>query len=166
MPTSLGCELTAEALEALYAHAARAYPRECCGVVYGAAEERRAGTVREGQNLQDELHAEDPQEFPRDARTAYQLDVASLLEMNRSLGTEAPARIVYHSHCDVGAYFSASDQAAAQLAGEPLYPVEHVVIDVGAGGSRGAVQFGWDARARVYVEVRRYGAGGGAADRG
>ena len=155
-PPEPSCELTEDALAAIYAHAVSEYPRECCGVVYGAAGERMVGMVREGRNVQDELHAEDPQEFPRDARTAYQLDAASLFEMNRSMGTEAPARIVYHSHCEVGAYFSASDQAAAQLGGEPIYPVEHVVIDVGAGGARGAVQLGWDAGARAYVEVRRY----------
>lgn len=152
------CELTADALAAIYAHAARAYPRECCGVVYGARQTREAGEVREGHNLQDELHAEDPAAFPRDARTAYQLDAASLFAMNRSLETETPAKLVYHSHGDVGAYFSASDQAAAQLGGARLYPVEHVVIDVAAGGARGAVQFGWDEGARAYVEVWRYGA--------
>lgn len=150
------CELTAEALAEIYAHAARAYPRECCGVVYGARRAREAGAVREGRNIQDELHAEDPEAFPRDARTAYQLDAASLFAMNRSLETETPAKVVYHSHCDVGAYFSASDQAAAQLGGEPIYPVEHVVIDVAAQGARGAVQFGWDEDTRKYVEERRY----------
>jgi proteasome lid subunit RPN8/RPN11 len=147
-------ELSAEALAAIYAHAVREYPRECCGVVYQDA--AGAWEVREGRNIQDELHAEDPGAFPRDGRTAYHLDVASLFELSRSLQSDEPARLVYHSHCDVGAYFSASDQAAAGIDGQPAYPVEHLVVDVRAEGVRGAVRFGWDGSAGAYVETRRY----------
>ena len=52
--------------------------------------------------------------FPRDARTAYNLDAQDLrkLQMTACDG-DHPAKIVYHSHVDVGAYFSETDQAAA-----------------------------------------------------
>ena len=40
--------------------------------------------------------------------------------------------------------------------GEPSYPVEYVVIDVGADGVRGAAQFAWDGGARKYLEIGRY----------
>lgn len=149
--------LTEAALAAIFAHARRDYPRECCGVVYGS------DRVREARNIQDELHAEDPRAFPRDARTAYHLDVASLLAMSKSLHAERAedrARLVYHSHCDAGAYFSASDAAAAVIEGQPAYPVDHLVVAVGgtsaAAGRDAAAQFSWDARVGAYVETKRH----------
>lgn len=151
-------ELAASALAAIRAHARRAYPRECCGVVYSATGSALADRVREAHNLQDQLHAEDPRRYPRDARTAYHLDLASLLAMSKSLhdpGAREIARLVYHSHCDAGAYFSASDHAAAVLDGQPAYPVDHLVVAVSAAGAGEAAQFSWDACASRYVEVRR-----------
>lgn len=155
-------ELAPAALAAIRAHARRAYPRECCGVVYAASGAAPgaalADRVREAHNLQDQLHAEDPRRYPRDARTAYHLDVASLLAMSKSLhdpDAREVARVVYHSHCDAGAYFSASDHAAAVLDGQPAYPVDHLVVAVSATGAGEAAQFSWDAGAARYVEVRR-----------
>ena len=107
-------------------------------------------------NIQNELHAEDPATHPRDARTAYNLGAGDLFKLDKSLRGDEPAKIIYHSHVDVGAYFSDTDQAAAQMDGEPTYPVEYVVIDVRSDGVRGAAQFAWDAAARRYVEVGRY----------
>ena len=60
-------------------------------------------------------------------------------------------KIIYHSHIDVGAYFSPTDQAAAQMDGEPSYPVEYVVIDVQKDGPRGAAQFCWSDADKKYV---------------
>ena len=72
---------------------------------------------------------------------------------------DEPAKLVYHSHVDIdgdGCYFSATDQMAAQMDGEPSYPVEYVVVDVRADGARGAAQFAWDDASRSYVEIGRY----------
>ena len=151
--------LTAEALGALYAHARRDYPFECCGIVYGAKDGGEASRAVACANIQNELHAEDPERHPRDARTAYNLAAGDLLKLGKSLRGAEPARIIYHSHVDIdgdGCYFSATDQAAAQMDGEPSYPVEYVVIDIRADGARGAAQFAWDAAAGKYLEVGRY----------
>jgi proteasome lid subunit RPN8/RPN11 len=152
--------LTEEALAALYAHARRDYPNECCGMVFGPKDSPAADRAVACANIQNELHAEDPIKHTRDARTAYNLGAADLFKLAKSLRSGAPAKIVYHSHVDVGAYFSDTDQAAAQMDGEPSYPVEYVVVDVRAGGSAvgigGAVQFAWDAAQRRYVEIGRY----------
>jgi adenylyltransferase/sulfurtransferase len=148
--------LTPAALAALYEHAARDYPRECCGIVFGPKDQPLADEARACRNIQDDLHAEDPVTHTRDARTAYNLGAADLFALQKSLRGERPAKIVYHSHVNVGAYFSDTDQAAAQFEGEPAYPVEYVVIDAQKDGARGAAQFAWDASARSYVEVARY----------
>jgi proteasome lid subunit RPN8/RPN11 len=148
--------LTAEALQAMYAHARQEYPKECCGIVFGATGSEAADEARPCRNNQDDLHAADPATYPRDARTAYNLEPRDLFALQKSLRGERPAKIIYHSHIDVGAYFSPTDQAAAQFEGEPAYPVEYVVIDVKADGTHGAAQFAWDETQKQYVEVDRY----------
>ncbi len=145
-----------EALAAMYAHARRDYPNECCGIVFGPRDAPVADRAQACANVQNQLHESDPEMHKRDARTAYQLEARDLLNMQKSLRTEAPAKIIYHSHVEVGAYFSETDQAAAQMEGEPTYPVEYVVIDVRAGGIGGAAQFAWDAATRRYIEIGRY----------
>jgi adenylyltransferase/sulfurtransferase len=149
-------KLTAEALAEMYAHARREYPRECCGLVYGARDATTAGRAVACLNIQDQLHAEDPARHPRTAETAYNLDAPDLFKLQKSLRGPEPVKIVYHSHVNVGAYFSDTDQAVAQMDGEPTFPVEYVVIDVRAEGVRGAAQFAWDASQKRYVEVARY----------
>jgi adenylyltransferase/sulfurtransferase len=149
--------LTPEALELLYAHARRDYPRECCGVVYGPRDRPIADRAVAGTNIQDRLHAEDPATFTRTSETAYNLDAPDLFALEKSLRGDQPAKIVYHSHVNAGAYFSDTDQAAATFAGEPAYPVEYVVIDVRADGTFGAKQFSWSEADRKYVEIGEYG---------
>ncbi len=148
--------LTAEALEAMYAHARREYPNECCGIVFGAKGSEVADQVKCCANVQNELHEADPVANPRDARTAYNLSAADIFGLQKSLRGDRPAKIVFHSHVEVGAYFSDTDQAAATFGDEPAYPVEYVVVDVRKDGTRGCVQFAWDEDRKRYVEVRRY----------
>ena len=151
--------LSSEALAEIYAHARRDYPFECCGIVFGPKDERIANRALPCANIQNELHAEDPARHVRDARTAYNLGATDLLKLGKSLRGTEPAKIIYHSHVDIvgdGAYFSDTDQTAAQMDGEPSYPVEYLVVDVRADGIGSAAQFAWDAVARKYLEVGRY----------
>ena len=145
-----------EALAEMYAHARRDYPNECCGIVFGPKGAPAADRALACVNTQNDLHAMDPAANPRDARTAYNLGAGDLFKLGKSLRGDAPAKIIYHSHVDVGAYFSDTDQAAAVMDGEPSYPVEYVVIDVKKDGVGGAAQFAWDAVQKRYVEVGRY----------
>jgi proteasome lid subunit RPN8/RPN11 len=158
--------LSPEALAEIYAHARREHPNESCGIVYGRKAQPVAARAVACVNIQNELHAEDPVKYTRDARTAYNLGPGDLFTLAKSLRSAEPAKIVYHSHVDVnradGAYFSDTDQAGAQMDGEPTYPIEYVVVDIRRDGVRGAAQFAWDASARRYVEIGRYaGPGGG-----
>ena len=45
-----------------------------------------------------------------------------------------PVKVIYHSHCDCGAYFSREDQAGASPDGVPSYPVTYLVTSVREGG--------------------------------
>jgi proteasome lid subunit RPN8/RPN11 len=147
------------ALDVIYAHARREYPDECCGVVYGPRRQRTANHAVCCKNIQNRLHAIDPARNLRTARSAYTLETRAVVELQASLRGETPAKIVYHSHVDVGAYFSVADQEGALFDGEPAYPVEYLVVDVTAGRPCTARQYAWDPEQRAYVEVLAYTAG-------
>jgi len=156
VPVSPHPVLSAEVLESIYAHARRDYPKECCGIVFGPKGAAIADRATACENIQDRLHAEDPTRFTRDAHTAYNFEARDIFALQKSLRGDSPAKVVYHSHVNVGAYFSDTDQAAAQFDGEPAYPVEYVVVDVQADGARGAKQFAWDEARKLYVEIGSY----------
>lgn len=144
------------ALHAIYEHARRDYPNECCGIVYGPRDAPVADRATPCENIQNRLHAQDPARFTRDARTAYNFEARDVFALQKSLRGDAPAKIVYHSHVNVGAYFSDEDQAAAATEGEPSHPVEYLVVDITASGPRGAKQFTWSDEMKKYIEIGDY----------
>lgn len=149
MSGSAPVDIPRAVLDAIYAHARRGYPEEVCGFIVGGDEARPC------ENRQNALHAEDPVGFPRDARTAYNLGAKDLFFLDRSQKSARPVGVIYHSHVDVGAYFSAEDARAAVVDGELLYPVDYLVVDVRADGVREARLFRFSGGA--FVEVARYG---------
>ena len=133
------------------AHARETFPSECCGFV--VARSGREEVVRV-TNMQDRLHAADPQTYPRTAATAYymgneQLPVIRALERG-DLSIEA----VYHSHPQHDAYFSEEDHRVAAPDGIPVYPqAVQIVISVYDGTVKVAKAFRWDEGAKRYGEV-------------
>jgi proteasome lid subunit RPN8/RPN11 len=137
-------------LEIIFAHAKAGYPEEVCGFILDGGEVRRC------ENQQNKMHARDPESYPRDAKTAYFLGFKDLRFLEDSFKAARPVRVIYHSHVDVGAYFSAEDERAAAPDGELLWPVEYLVVDAGPDGARGAKLFRFsDGK---FVEVAAYGA--------
>jgi proteasome lid subunit RPN8/RPN11 len=113
-----------EAAAEVRAHAEACYPEECCGLIFDSG-------PRRCRNVQGELHADDPEAFPRTARRAFRLADADQLALARSFDGPTPARVLYHSHIDADAYLSAVDVAGATIAGQPLYPeLLHLVVSV------------------------------------
>ncbi len=153
--------LAFQVLAEIYAHAQAAYPEECCGFLIGAREAAVADEVRRCVNEQNRYHALDPERFPRTARTAYYLGGKDLRFLAQSLDTARPVKIIYHSHIDVGSYFSAEDVRAAlgrepDATAEPLYPVDYIVIDVQADHVGGAKMFRWDTLQKAFVQIATY----------
>jgi proteasome lid subunit RPN8/RPN11 len=143
--------LTAEELAQIRAQAEAEYPAECCGVLL-----RKSGTVDRAllpcRNIQDELHAKDPIRHPRDARTAYFIDPKDLLTIGRREAQGYSVAVIYHSHIDVGAYFSPTDKQNALVNGEPAYPgAVYVVLSVVAGEMVDVRSFVWDPANRDFV---------------
>ena len=124
---------------AIYAHAHAAFPLECCGYLLGP----RDGAV------DTQVACKNAQEVG--AETGFAIDGAELLAFARSLDTDRPARVVYHSHTNGRAYFSATDR---EVAAATRYPVQHLVIGVTAAGVTEAAQFAWDGE--EIVEVGRW----------
>ena len=137
--------------EQIQAHALAEYPAESCGVIVTRGEERRLLACR---NAQNDLHARDPERYPRDARTAYYIDPADLLRIGRLEGEGFSVAVIYHSHVDAGAYFSETDRRNAMLGDEPCYPgATYVVTSVMQGRVNAMAAFRWDPARREFAGV-------------
>ena len=128
------------------------YPEETCGFLFGTD---NALEVVPMENVQNKLHVDSPDQFPRDARTAYYFDP---LEMQKVLEakekTGIPFRAIYHSHPDHDAYFSPTDSEVATVFGEPNYlGVVYLVYSVHAGKSGDVKAFDWSNAKSRYVEI-------------
>jgi len=138
----------------IVAQAEREFPYECCGFIIGDATIEEVRPVR---NIQDQKHAEDPADFTRDARTAFLMDPKDHLAVLKEIDRRRLAlKVVYHSHPDHDAYFSATDRAQACSfdPSEPDYPeTRYIVMSVRGGKFVRAAAFVWDAARREFVET-------------
>ena len=130
-------EITDPIVEAIIAHAERDYPNEACGVVLGTAQ--KLVRVTPLANEQDKYHQHDPKAFPRTAKHAFRMNELERMRVLDAASEEGlDERIIYHSHCDVGAYFSPEDRAMAVQDGIELSPgVVHLVVSVRDGAKAG-----------------------------
>jgi proteasome lid subunit RPN8/RPN11 len=150
-----------DVVAAIYAHAIAAFPDECCGYLIGRAPGAVDGAVA-CRNAQGD--GEHPIAAERGADTGFVIAGAELFRFARSFDGDRPARVVYHSHPNGRAYFSAVDR---RMAAGPAYPVQHIVVGVvrSDGASSPEVtevaQFAWSEAARDHVEVARWRVDGG-----
>jgi [CysO sulfur-carrier protein]-S-L-cysteine hydrolase len=142
----------ASTLDAIDRHAAESYPNECCGAVLADDD---GEIVRPITNIQDRLHAENPEKHPRDARTAYFMDPKELYAVLREAEEQRrPLRVLYHSHPDHDAYFSAEDKERALAWDEPAYPgAFYLIVSVVGGCVRDHLVVAWDAERRDFTPV-------------
>ncbi len=141
-------------MDAIVAQAEREFPFECCGFIIGdnAVEE-----VRPIANIQNAMHTKDPAAFPRDARTAFLMDPKQhLAVMNEIDDRKLALRVVYHSHPDHDAYFSATDRAQACSFDptEPDYPdTAYIVLSIRSAKFASAAAFAWDPATKEFAET-------------
>lgn len=117
--------------------------REVCGFVVRRGTELEVVPV---PNAADRYHEADPQRFPRSSRDSYLMDPKAQLRLQRELeawGGEIAA--IWHSHVEVGAYFSDKDKADAVVEGIQAVPgAEYLVIGVRGGRVTEAKRYRWD----------------------
>jgi len=145
------------------ARAAFGRDEESCGFLVGpSADAEGAGesallvdTIVPMENRANKLHRLDPETYPRTGRMYFDIDP---LKFERAVREGAangrPVKVLYHSHLDVGAYFSDTDAQAATAGGsEPTYDLAYLVTSVRAGRVDERKLFVWDAATKRFVEA-------------
>jgi [CysO sulfur-carrier protein]-S-L-cysteine hydrolase len=128
-------EISRDVLAELHAHALTAYPSESCGFVSGPADDPALldASVRQ-ENEADKYHALDPVTFPRTSRMYFKINemrAARAFEQGELAGR--PIKVIYHSHCDAGAYFSREDAATFAVDNTLMWPCAFIVVSVQQG---------------------------------
>ena len=143
------------ALAAIYEHARAAFPAECCGFLVGPRDAEGVTRARPCRNAQEE-GGHHPTAAARGAETAYVIAGEDLLALVRSLDGPEPAKVIYHSHPNGRAYFSATDQAVATdpWGDGPMYPCRQMVVGLDAERVVEAALFEW--RDGGFHEVDRW----------
>lgn len=144
-----------ELMDAVFREARAAFPAECVGWLTGA-DPARADTLRACRNAQAE--GEHPTQPGRGVETAYVIAGDELLEFARAFDGPAPPRVLYHSHPNGRAYFSATDREVARSpwGDGPAYPVQQLVVGIDERRVVEAALFAWSDDAADFVEIARY----------
>ena len=145
-----------EYLNQIRRHAEEDYPNECCGILVGPKNEKDKVTgIHRCKNVQDEYNVQDPASFPRTAKTAYFIDSAGLVRIQREAREKnCEIRVIYHSHVDTGAYFSEEDQRIALVEGKPAYPdVSYLVVSVKEKKAEEVSLFSWDGKGKTFLKI-------------
>jgi proteasome lid subunit RPN8/RPN11 len=119
-------------LERLRAHATRAYPEECCGILVGQRTAEAADATSAVVVSRDIRCANTAQELDR--RRRFEIDPRALIDTIREL-RDGEEQIVgfYHSHPDADAELSSTDLTFVSLWPETVW----LVLSVGQDGPRG-----------------------------
>jgi proteasome lid subunit RPN8/RPN11 len=151
--------VTRAVIDEVAEHARKSYAtdEEACGYLAGPA--GSAGLCDQAvplANLANRYHAMDPESYPRTGRTYFLIDPMKFQKAIAAGTTSGrPVRVLYHSHLDVGAYFSETDAAAATMGGDkPSYEeLRYLVTSVRQGVVDDHKLFAWDAVTKGFVEV-------------
>lgn len=123
------------------------YPNETCGLIVGKSWDD--AQLVEMDNVYDRYHERDPQRFPRTSRNAYMMHP---LKQMQAVEEGGGLLAIWHSHCDVGAYFSDEDVAVALGGGEePMWPgTAYLVVSCREAGVDAAKVFVWNASEKTF----------------
>lgn len=153
-----GITIAREIAERVDAEARAAFDRdeESCGLLLGpSAEPLLVDAIVPMENRANKLHKLDPSSYPRTGRMYFDIDP---LKFERTVregeGSGRPVKVLYHSHLDVGAYFSETDAQAATMGGDaPSYDLAYLVTSVRAGVVDDRKLFVWDPARKSFIEA-------------
>lgn len=119
-------------MDEIEAHALEEYPSECCGFVFGPSEDPgRLDAIQRETNEADKYHALDPETFPRTSTTYFKINELRAARTFDQGGNDGkPVKVIYHSHCDAGAYFSEEDAATFANDRQLMWPCAFIVVSV------------------------------------
>ncbi|HEY8091417.1 MAG TPA: Mov34/MPN/PAD-1 family protein [Polyangiaceae bacterium] len=149
--------VAARVLEDVAEEARRAYARdeESCGFLVGpAADGRRLDGIVPMINRANALHRLDPEQYPRTGRTYFDIDSLKFEgAIRRGEAEGRPVKVLYHSHLDVGAYFSPTDAEVAKMGqSEPPWDLAYLVTSVRSGQVDDRKLFVWEPSTGTFVE--------------
>jgi [CysO sulfur-carrier protein]-S-L-cysteine hydrolase len=152
-----GLRIARAVVDALDEEARAAYARdeESCGLLTGpAGEPLLLDGILPMENRANQLHRLDPEAYPRTGRMYFDIDPLKFdRAITRLSAAGTPVKVLYHSHLDVGAYFSETDAQAATMGGEgPAYDLAYIVTSIRDGVVDDRKLFIWDAEGRSFVE--------------
>ncbi|MBV9947268.1 MAG: Mov34/MPN/PAD-1 family protein [Myxococcales bacterium] len=127
---------------------------ESCGFLVGpAGDGRHLDGIVPMVNRANALHRLDPEAYPRTGRTYFDIDSLKFeAAIRRGESEGRPVKVLYHSHLDVGAYFSATDAEVAKMGqGEPPWDLAYLVTSVRDGKVDDRKLFVWDPGSRAFV---------------
>ncbi|MCL2447472.1 MAG: Mov34/MPN/PAD-1 family protein [Polyangiaceae bacterium] len=139
------------------ARAAYARDEESCGFLVGPASDgRRVDGIVPMVNRANLLHRLDPEQYPRTGRTYFDIDSMKFdSAIRRGDADGRPVKVLYHSHLDVGAYFSPTDAEVAKMGqDEPPWDLAYLVTSVRSGHVDDRKLFVWDPAGKAFVESR------------
>jgi len=144
--------ISKKSLELMFQHALKEYPYECCGIITGDGTHQ---SVHFFENIQNRMHEEDPERYPRDARTAYFIDRKVFERIISETGKQGGDIIaLYHSHPEHESFFSEEDAAAQTVFGEPEFPdALHLVMSVKNGKIHDIKCYKWDRGRSGFINV-------------
>jgi len=153
-----GIRIASELVARIDEEARLAFARdeESCGLLLGpASEPLLVDAIVPMENRANKLHRLDPETYPRTGRMYFDIDP---LKFERAVregeASGRPVKVLYHSHLDVGAYFSETDAAAATAGGDaPTYELAYLVTSVRGGAVDERKLFVWDAASKGFVEA-------------
>ena len=128
-------KIRADVLAALEAEALLRYPSEACGFVLGPAGDPALldEAVLE-ENEADKYHRLDPETFPRTSETYFKLnELRAARRFQEGEASGRPVKVIFHSHCDAGAYFSEEDAYTFASDGQLMWPAAFIVVSVVGG---------------------------------
>jgi proteasome lid subunit RPN8/RPN11 len=137
------------------AKSAYAKDEESCGFLIGpAAEGRRLDEIVPMVNRAGALHRLDPEQYPRTARMYFDIDSMKFeAAIARGEASGRPVKVLYHSHLDAGAYFSATDADVAKMGqGEPPWDLAYLVTSVRLREVDARKLFVWNPNTRTFDE--------------
>lgn len=139
-------------LDEVFQYSIDKYPEECCGVITGKGDIQR---VHFCKNIQNELHQQNPELYPRDATTAYQIDRAQAEQIFASAKEKhEDIMAFFHSHIEHDAYFSDIDVAAQTVFGVPEFPnALHIVVSVKKKKINDMKCYKWDKESGDFITV-------------
>jgi proteasome lid subunit RPN8/RPN11 len=145
-----------EVLEQVEEEARLAYARdeESCGFLVGPASDPSGiDGVVPMVNRANALHRLDPDSYPRTGRMYFDIDSMKFeAAIRRGEKEGRPVKVLYHSHLDAGAYFSATDKEVAKMGqGEPPWDLAYLVTSVVGGKVEDRKLFVWDPAVRDFV---------------